>query len=229
MFQLSSYTQAPSKQTSLRLLLPFLFMFLVFHFLLWERPVVLTGFQARLDRLDWSNVLRHFFASLLPEMKSFSALTRSASSFQPSILLRNRSLNQISNRQISSCINRGVIASSTSNLIPTSSTSTSSVNRFYLQTRFKSKKSKATSPTPSASDDDVPVMHTKGKGKKSGIGKESSDDSYSTSTRNDELPGEKFDIKKLTSNMANSLERANKTVSSMIGGHGRADPGEYSG
>lgn len=162
-------------------------------------------------------------------MKLFSILTRSVASASTLKTINSnatsRGIGTLSRTASSSALDCTSIYKSTFNTRSNSASSSPT----YIQIRSKSKRSKATSPAPSASDDDVPVLHTKGKGKKSGIGKEgssSTSDSISTTTRNDELPGEKFDIKKLTSNMENSVERAKKTVGGMIGGHGRADPGE---
>ncbi|CAO1629781.1 unnamed protein product [Sympodiomycopsis kandeliae] len=109
--------------------------------------------------------------------------------------------------------------------------------------RYKSKRSKASfasnvdEPSAGQGEEDVPVMNTKGKGSKSNATKgakskrgnreqaEVEDDrTYSTSTKNDELPGERYDEKALTSNMNRAVERCKSTVTQMVGMHGRADP-----
>ncbi|CAD6889791.1 unnamed protein product [Tilletia controversa] len=88
-------------------------------------------------------------------------------------------------------------------------------------------------------DDDVPVLNTRGKGAKGAKSKTGgskskhpnrehdaadSGDGIATTTRNQELPGEKFDIAQLAENMARAVKRCRETVSGMVGMMGRPDP-----
>ncbi|CBQ67470.1 conserved hypothetical protein [Sporisorium reilianum SRZ2] len=109
-----------------------------------------------------------------------------------------------------------------------------------MQTRFKSKRSSAQYIDPHAADaDDVPVMKTKGKGSKGNRGAQSTarggrskrgddeqptDAEYKTSTRNQELPDEAFDLDAIASHMSRAVERCRSTTSALVGSFGRADP-----
>lgn len=111
--------------------------------------------------------------------------------------------------------------------------------------RHKSKRSRASAvenvDEPRVGDEDVPVMNTKGKGAKAAKSgsrgtkskrgdveqAEVEDDSrYQTSTKNDELPDEKYHEEAVKANMRRAVERCKNTVTKMIGMQGRADPGE---
>lgn len=107
------------------------------------------------------------------------------------------------------------------------------------RTAAKSKRSSASEPAP-PTPGDVPVIHTKGKGAKGaskaprgarskrGDAEEAErDDSerYSTSTGNEELPGERFDEQGLRENMERAVKRCRETISQKVASHGRADPG----
>lgn len=113
-------------------------------------------------------------------------------------------------------------------------------------TRYKSKKSKASfasnvdEPSAGKGEEDVPVINHKGKGSKSQAKKgakskrgdreqfevEQDESMYSNHTKNDEMPGERYDEKTLKLNMARALDRCKQTVTQMVGMHGRADPGK---
>ncbi|KAE8212440.1 hypothetical protein CF327_g3930 [Tilletia walkeri] len=91
-------------------------------------------------------------------------------------------------------------------------------------------------------DDDVPVLNTRGKGAKGAKSKPhgskskhgshgtreheaaESGDGITTSTRNQNLPGEKFDLDQLSKTMAGAVKRCRETVSGMVGMMGRPDP-----
>jgi len=80
-------------------------------------------------------------------------------------------------------------------------------------------------------------MKTKGKGSKSTRGSpspkgakskrgdaEADDAEYKTSTRNQDLPDEAFDLTSITSHMSRAVERCRSTASTLVGSVGRADP-----
>ena len=88
---------------------------------------------------------------------------------------------------------------------------------------------------------DVPVYKTKGKGAKGAAstpqGKGSKrgkkeqarpddDEIFTTSSKEDENPTERYDQKTMLENMTRSYDRCKQTVNQMVGMHGRADPGE---
>lgn len=92
------------------------------------------------------------------------------------------------------------------------------------QRRWKSKKSSAQYIDESAAeDDDVPVIKTKGKGGGKGKGAAKEGD-YKTSTRNQDLPDEKFNMDTISANMKRAVERCRTTTSHLVGSFGRADP-----
>lgn len=93
---------------------------------------------------------------------------------------------------------------------------------------------------------DVPVMRTKGKGKGKAAASSSSGSGgakskrgakeaeqradasrYATSTRNQELPDERFDSEALEDNMKRAVERCRQTVKQKVGMLGRVDPSVY--
>lgn len=92
------------------------------------------------------------------------------------------------------------------------------------QRRWKSKRSSAQYIDENAAeDDDVPVIKTKGKG--GGKGKAAAKEGdYKTSTRNQELPDEKFNMDTIVANMKRAVERCRATTSQLVGSFGRADP-----
>lgn len=110
--------------------------------------------------------------------------------------------------------------------------------------RYKSKRSKASfasnvnEPSAGKGEEDVPVLNTKGKGSKSQATRgakskrgnreeyelENDDNTFSTTTKNDEMPGERYDEKALKANMQRAVERCKQTVTQMVGMQGRADP-----
>ncbi|KAL9936016.1 hypothetical protein V8E36_004858 [Tilletia maclaganii] len=91
-------------------------------------------------------------------------------------------------------------------------------------------------------NDDVPVINTRGKGAKGAKSKPhgakskhgghgsrehealDSGDGIATSTRNQDLPGEKFDLAQLSANMQRAVKRCRETISGMVGMMGRPDP-----
>jgi hypothetical protein len=106
---------------------------------------------------------------------------------------------------------------------------------------LKSKSSFASEPTPPTIGD-VPVINTKGKGpqgaskgpkgtptKKGNVERSQIDDDrrYTSSTENQEMPGEKFEMGNSQSNMQRAVQRCKDTISKKVASYGRADPCEF--
>lgn len=106
---------------------------------------------------------------------------------------------------------------------------------------LKSRSSFASEPAP-PTPGDVPVINTKGKGLKGASkgqkgaatrrGYEersqlSDDRRYTSSTGNQEMPGEKFEEDTMKANMQRAVQRCKDTISNKTASYGRADPCEF--
>ncbi|KAK0550285.1 hypothetical protein OC845_002722 [Tilletia horrida] len=115
--------------------------------------------------------------------------------------------------------------------------------RFYASSKSRRRNRDEDEDENEDDGDDVPVLNTRGKGAKGAKSKQphgakskhgshgtrearnaDSGEGIATTTRNQSLPDEKFDLAHLSENMQRAVKRCRETVSSMVGMIGRPDP-----